>query len=549
MTRNAPIDTPARTGGANSAGPAPTSTLTSTPAIGPAADGQGAGPARAGIAFARRARRAADQYLDRPYASVQLLVVSGGLLLAFGLLMSASTTISASLHNTNEAMWTQLIKQVEFLILGLVVMWAALRLPPRAYRVLAYPALAVALAVLAAVLVPGIGVKINVARSWIAIGPVQVQPSEFAKLALLVWGADLLARKARLGTLGRARHVLLPLLPVFGLACALIMLEPDLGTTLCVLLILVGLLWTVGLPLRYFALMIAAIGAGVTALAVSAPYRLERLTTFADPFDDAEGTGFHAVQGLYALASGGLFGVGLGRGTSKYGWVPNANSDYVFAVIGEELGLIGCVAVLGLFGVFAYAAVRIARSTQDYFVTLVACTCAIWICGQALINVGYVTALLPVTGLPLPFISAGGTSLVVACAVLGMLLSFARHEPAAVAASQGAYAAGRRPLAERLLRLPVPRAFVEAPVVRRRKSASQSASQSARPSARQSGRAATASRPAATRSAPARSTQPRATQPRAAQPGPVQPRAAQPPTAQPRTAQPRTAPTRPRRSA
>ncbi|MCW2605227.1 MAG: Cell division-specific peptidoglycan biosynthesis regulator FtsW, partial [Pseudonocardiales bacterium] len=495
---------------------------------------------RAGMALVRRARRATSQYLDRPYASLQLLVVSGGLLLAFGLLMAASTTISASLHNTNEAIWTQLIRHVEYLVVGLVVLWFGLRLPPRAYRKLAYPALAVALALLIAVLVPGIGVKVNVARRWIDLGPVQVQPSEFAKLALLLWGADLLARKKRLGSLIRARHIFIPLLPGFGLACALIMLEPDLGTTLCMLLILLGLLWTVGLPLRYFVGMVAGIGGAVTLLAVSAPYRMERLTTFADPFADAEGTGFHAVQGLYALASGGIFGVGLGRGTSKYGWVPNANTDYVFSVIGEELGLLGCVAVLGLFGVFAFAAVRVARNSSDQFVTLVTTTCAIWICGQALINVGYVTAMLPVTGIPLPFISAGGTSLILTCGVLGMLLSFARHEPAAVAASQAAFAAGRRPLIERLLRLPVPRAFVEPPVVRKRPSR-------ARPPVTRG----SAPRPAGARSGAPRSGASRATTaaprttPRTATPRTATPHTATARTSAPRTSAPRTAAPRP----
>jgi cell division protein FtsW len=476
-----------------------------------------------------RARRATSQYLDRPYASLQLLVVSGGLLLGFGLLMAASTTISASLHNTNEAIWTQLIKHVEYLSLGMVVLWLGLRLPPRAYRKLAYPALALAMLLLVAVLVPGIGVKVNVARRWIDLGPVQVQPSEFAKLALLLWGADQLARQKRMGSLVRARHVFLPLLPVFAVVCALIMLEPDLGTTMCLLLILLGLLWTVGLPLRYFLCLVLAVVGAVSVLAVSAPYRMQRLTTFADPFADAQGTGFHAVQGLYALSSGGIFGVGLGRGTSKYGWVPNASTDYVFSVIGEELGLLGCTAVLGLFGVFAYAAVRIARNSADRFVTLVACTSAIWICGQALINVGYVTAMLPVTGIPLPFISAGGTSLILTCGVLGMMLSFARHEPAAVAASQAAYGAGRRSIFERLLRLPVPRAFVEPPVVRRRP--------------------ARASRPAAPRTAAPRTAAPRTAAPRTAAPRTAAPRTAAPRTAAPRPAAPRASGSRPVRPA
>jgi cell division protein FtsW len=172
------------------------------------------------------------------------------------------------------------------------------------------------------------------------------------------------------------------------------------------------------------------------------------------------GSGYHTVEGLYALASGGLFGVGLGQGTSKYGWVPNANSDYVFAIIGEELGLIGCLAVLGLFGLLAYAGMRVVRRSADPFVRLAAGGATIWLCGQAVINIGYVTGLLPVTGIPLPLISAGGTSLLITFFVLGMLVSFARHESAAVSAARRAERRGSRTRIERWCRIPVPRAYV-----------------------------------------------------------------------------------------
>jgi cell division protein FtsW len=238
------------------------------------------------------------------------------------------------------------------------------------------------------------------------------------------------------------------------------MLEPDLGTTCCVMLILLGLLWMVGMPIRYFTLVVGMLAAAVTALAFAAPYRWERLITFLHPFKDAKNTGFHTVEGLYALASGGVFGVGLGQGTSKYGWVPNANSDYVFAIIGEELGLIGCLAVLVLFGLLAYTGMRIARRNADPFVRIVAGAATVWLCGQAVINIGYVTGLLPVTGIPLPFISAGGTSLLASFFVLGMLMSFARHETPAVAAARKAERRGLRTRLEKVLRIPVPRQYV-----------------------------------------------------------------------------------------
>jgi cell division protein FtsW len=391
------------------------------------------------------------------------MLLAGLGLLAFGLMMAASTTISASLQaGSHQTMWAQVEKEAEFLILGIPVFWLTVRLPPRAYRVIAYPALLIGVVALFAVLVPGIGVQINSAHRWLSVGPLQLQPSEFVKIAILLWGADLLTRKLELGTLGRARHLFVPLLPGFGLICMLLMLEPDLGTTLCFLLILLGLLWTIGTPLRYFIGLVFVVGAGVAALAYAAPYRLARLTAFTDPFKHAQDTGLQTVQGLYALASGGVFGVGLGASTSKYSWLPNANTDYVFAVIGEETGLIGCLVVLGLFALFAYTGLRVSRRSADPFARLVAGGATVWICGQAVINVGYVTGLLPVTGIPLPFISAGGTSLLATSAVFGMLVSFARHEPEAVRLAQQQAESGRRGRAQRWCRLPVPRAY-EAP--------------------------------------------------------------------------------------
>lgn len=429
-------------------------------------------------------------FLERPFASVQLLLLAAVGLLGFGVLMAVSTTISAT-HETGGvgSIWSQMVKEAVFIGIGLPIFWVAVRMPPRAYRLITYPVLAVGLVALVAVLVPGIGFGAYGARRWIDVGPLQLQPSEIAKVGILLWGADLLSRKQQLGTLRRARHLFVPLLPGFGLVVGLVMLEPDLGTTLCFMLILLGLLWMVGMPIRYFALVLVMVASAVTLLAVTTPYRLQRLTTFLDPWKDAKGSGYHTVEGLYALASGGFFGVGLGQGTSKYGWVPNANSDYVFAIIGEELGLIGCVTVLALFGLLAYAGMRVARRSADPFVRLVAGAATVWLCGQAIINVGYVTSLLPVTGIPLPFISAGGTSLLMSFFVLGMLVSFARHEPAAVTAGRRAERRGTRTRWERLLRLPVARQYV--PPRRAPRSGARPATRSVPPPA--------ASRPAASR--------------------------------------------------
>ena len=402
------------------------------------------------------------RFLDRPYASVQLLLLASAGLLGFGILMAVSTTIAAS-HaadgGSTGTIWAQVVKEGWFLALGLPLFWFAMRLSPRAYRALAYPVLVLSIVALVAVLIPGIGVEVYGARRWIDLGPLQLQPSEIAKVGMLLWGADLLARKQQLGTLRKARHLFMPLIPGFVFVIALVMLEPDLGTTLCYLLILLGLLWMVGMPIRYFALVVGLVAAGVTALAVAEPYRLQRLTSFTDPFKDAQGSGFHTVESLYALGSGGIFGVGLGEGTSKY-WVPNSNSDYVFAIIGEELGLLGAIVVLALFALFAYTGIRVARRSADPFARLVAGAATIWICGQAVINIGYVTALLPVTGIPLPFISAGGTSLLASFFVLGMLVSFARHEAPAVTMARRDQRLGRRSRVQRWLRIPVPRPYL-----------------------------------------------------------------------------------------
>jgi cell division protein FtsW len=406
------------------------------------------------------------RFVDKPYASVQLLLLVAVGLLGFGVMMAVSTTIAAS-DGASSQLWGQVVKEGEFIVIGVPLFWAAMRMSPRTFRFLAYPTLALATVALLAVLVPGVGVQINGARRWIDVGPLQLQPSELAKLAVLLWGADLLARKQQLGTLRRARHLFVPLVPGFGFVVLLVMLEPDLGTTLCFMLILLGLLWMIGMPIRYFGLVVLMVAGAVTLLTLIEPWRIARLTAFTDPFKDASGAGYHTVESLYALGSGGLWGVGLGDGTSKY-WVPNANSDYVFAIIGEELGLLGALAVLVLFGLFAYTGMRIARRNADPFVRLAAGTATIWLCGQAVINIGYVTGLLPVTGIPLPFISAGGTSLLVSFFVLGMLTSFARHEAPAVAVARKAERFGRRSRVERWLRVPVPRPY--APPKRRRQS-------------------------------------------------------------------------------
>jgi cell division protein FtsW len=398
--------------------------------------------------------------LDRPLTSLHLVLVSTGLLLGIGLVMVLSASMVDSYVDLGTT-YGVFARQLTWVGVGIPAFWLGLRLSPRVHRMLAYPALLAALVLLTAVLVPGIGHGVNGARRWIDLGPLQLQPSEPAKLALALWGADLLVRKRKL--LQSARHLMMPLLPVTALLAGLIMLEPDLGSTLCLALVMFGLLWTVGAPPRVFALLTAAAIAAVLVLIRVEDYRLDRITAFLDPVSHRSDTGYQAVQGLYSLSTGGWFGVGLGQSKMKWGLLPNAHTDYIFAIVGEELGLVGCLVVILLFATLTYAGIRIARRSADPFARLVAAAVTTWFAGQAAINMGYVTGLLPITGIPLPLISFGGTSLVVTLFALGMLASFARHEPAAVT-----HLARRRGWPSRLLGLPSPRRYAERPQGRKR---------------------------------------------------------------------------------
>jgi cell division protein FtsW len=326
------------------------------------------------------------------------------------------------------------MKQAIFMAVGIPCMWIASRLPVKVWRGLGYPLLLAALGGLVLVLVPHIGRNVDGATRWIPLpGGFNLQPSELAKLALSLWGADLLVRKKKL--LGEWKHLFVPLLPVAGFVSFLVMLEPDMGTTLATVAIVVALLWVVGTPVRYFVVFVAALGLLGSALAIAEPYRMARLTAFLHPFKDPQGTGYQAVQGLYALSSGGWFGLGLGASREMWaGGLPNAHTDFVFAIIGEELGLLGTFAVLLLFATLTYAGVRIAKRSTDPFARLAATGVTAWLAAQALINMGAVVGLLPITGIPLPLISFGGSALIPTLVAIGMLLSFARAEPGAAQA-------------------------------------------------------------------------------------------------------------------
>jgi cell division protein FtsW len=368
--------------------------------------------------------------LDRPLTSYYLIVGITALLLGLGLVMVLSTS---SVQDLSEGLpaYSDFKKQLLGAALGLPAMYVAARSSPKLFRAAAYPLLGASVIGLGLTLIPGVAVSQNGAARWIQLGPFPAQPSELAKIALVLWGADLLARKERLRQLEDWRHLLVPLLPGAGLLCMLVMAGDDLGTTFVLLVIFITLLWVIGTPGRVFAGMMALMCLVLLLLAVTSEYRLRRLTGFVNPQGGPLGPNMQGIQGKYAVGSGGLFGVGLGASREKWGWVPESTSDFIFAIIGEELGLVGTLCVCFLYGGLAFAGLRVARRVQDTFSRLAAAAITAWIVMQAMVNIGAVIGVLPITGVPLPLVSAGLSSLLVTMVALGMLMSFARREPGA----------------------------------------------------------------------------------------------------------------------
>ena len=285
-----------------------------------------------------------------------------------------------------------------------------------------------------------------------------MQPSEAVKVALTLWGAHVLALRSNL--MHRWKHALSPVVPVSLLIFVLLVLQPDLGMTVSMGMVLVALLFFAGAPMRLMARSRRAGWPARSILGLTAGYRQARIAAFLSPATaDPQGPGYQATQALYSLADGGLFGVGLGQGRAKWSYLPNAHNDFIFAIIGEELGFLGAAAVLALFATLAYTGLRIAARSADPWLRIVVATSTTWLVAQAAINIGYVVGLLPVTGLQLPLISSGGTSLVVTMFVFGVLANAARHEPEAVAALARGSRGTRRPGLSRLLRIPPPQPY------------------------------------------------------------------------------------------
>jgi cell division protein FtsW len=368
--------------------------------------------------------------LERPLTSYYLLLGASALLLVIGLIMvlSASSVYSYEKHGGDS--YAVVKRQLLWVFIGLPCAWISSRLPHRLIRRLAWAGYTVSVVLLA--LTARFGVLINGNRNWLALGPVVIQPAEIAKFALILWAAHVYAHKDR--RLGSLHQVMMPVVPGMLLATGLVVLGHDLGTALVLFAILLGMLWVVGAPARFFVVCISIVSVAAIYLASTSTERLDRITNFADPFKDFHDTGWQPAHGLYALSTGGWFGQGIGASQQKWGDLPEAHTDFIFAVLGEELGLVGTLLVIGLFLTIAFAALRVARDTEDPFVRYATFGVVVWLLGQMIINVGMVLALLPVIGIPLPLVSYGGSSLVPTLVALGLLIGFARREPDAARA-------------------------------------------------------------------------------------------------------------------
>lgn len=361
-----------------------------------------------------------------PVPSEFLLIASTALLLTiFGIVMILSAT-SAIATAQGLAPYDAVLKQGVFALLGVPLMFIASRLPIAFWKRVAWPALIGAVLFQLLVFVPGLGIDNDGNRNWIQIAGLQAQPSEFLKLGLALWLGYVLFRKRTLLT--KWQHVFIPIVPVSMLAIGTVLAGNDLGTVIVLVLIVLGALFFSGVKLRLFILP-AILGLGLLAVfAVTSANRMRRIMSFLNPncIEDYLDSCYQPLHGVWALASGGVFGLGLGNSREKYDWLPAAANDYIFAIVGEELGLIGCAVVLALFALYAVGAFHIIRKTDDPFVRIVAGGITVWIVGQALINIGVVLRVFPVLGVPLPFMSQGGTSLLSVLVASGVLLSFAR---------------------------------------------------------------------------------------------------------------------------
>nr|WP_281270224.1 putative peptidoglycan glycosyltransferase FtsW [Corynebacterium alimapuense] len=377
------------------------------------------------------------------------------LITGIGIVMVLSSSMTWSILD-GDTVWSQAMHQGTMVIVGLVAFIVALRMKPTLIRTLAPWLLGIALVLLVLVLIPGIGTgRAEVgSQSWIVVGPLRLQPSEVAKVAIAIWGASFLSPPANeLPSL----HKRLRIYAIVAIVMAgLIALEGDIGMAMSFAVLVIFTLFFAGSSIRSFLSAIAVVAVGLVGLLLAGGFRSSRFIVYFDAFfgrfEDTQGTAFQSYQGFLSLADGSTFGVGLGQSRAKWFYLPEAKNDFIFAVIGEELGLWGGILVIGLFGLLGYFGLRTALRAQDRFQSLMAATLTASVVSQAFINIGYVIGLLPVTGIQLPMISAGGTSAIITLGSMGLLANIARHEPEAISATQS-YG---RPLFDRLLLMPEP---------------------------------------------------------------------------------------------
>lgn len=347
-------------------------------------------------------------------------------LVIFGLVMVLSASfVEAKAADENAT--DRFVRQAMFAAIGLPAMFVASRFTIKFWKRWAWPALLVGAALQLLVFVPGIGFGYGGNQNWIRVGSFSMQPSEFVKIAIIVWVAWVLTAKRDL--IADWKHLAIPIAPVAGTAIGLVLLGKDLGTATIMILIVFGCLYFAGAKLRHLGLALVAVALGGIAFAMTSQSRSDRISIWINGCapEDYQGLCWQVQHGTWALASGGLFGVGLGNSKAKWNWLPEADNDFIFAIIGEELGLIGAVVVIALFVVLAIAFVRIIRGTTDNFARIVTGGVMIWVVGQALVNIAVVLGLLPVLGVPLPLISAGGSALIANLIGIGIVLSFARE--------------------------------------------------------------------------------------------------------------------------
>ena len=380
--------------------------------------------ARTPVGLARRLRTRGVT-AGRWTSGASLLVLPTAFLLFGGLIMilSASWVSAFQQYGTSYLFFR---RQLLWAALGVLAMTVTALVDYRRWRKLGYLIYLVSLAGLALVLHPSIGSTVSGSSRWMSIGPIRWQPSELAKLGLILVGADICVRKGK--RLRTWKDVMVPFGIGAGIVGGLVMMQPDLGTTLILAGVVFVVLYLAGTRMRVIIGMGFAGTASALLLSMSEGYRRARLQDFWNPFKDPLNAGYQAVQSQIALGSGGLFGVGLGASRQKWMYVPNAHTDFIFSIIGEELGLLGTFVVIALFGLLAYAGVRAARRAPDTFGRIVAGGITAWIVGQAVLNMGAVTGLLPITGVPLPLVSFGGSSLMFTLMAIGILINISRQE-------------------------------------------------------------------------------------------------------------------------